>query len=69
MEEVAEADVLIAETTAVSGQAFEEFFADEIDRLQRALVLITGSRSDAEDIAQEAFMRVFARWDDVRDMA
>ena len=51
MDEVAEADVFLAETTAVSGPAFEEFFADEVGRLQRALALITGSRSDAEDIA------------------
>ena len=69
MDEVAEADAFLTGTTALSGPTFEEFFAEEVGRLQRALVLITGSRSDAEDIAQEAFMRVFARWDDVRDMA
>lgn len=70
MEEVAHVDELIAESRALSGpaQPFEEFFVQEMDRLQRALVLITGSRSDAEDIAQESFMRVFARWDEVGAM-
>lgn len=70
MEEVADVDELMAESRALSvpAQPFEEFFAQEMDRLQRALVLITGSRSDAEDIAQESFMRVFARWDEVGAM-
>lgn len=42
--------------------AFESFFEDEKDRLLRILSVITGSRAEAEDIAQEAFTRVFERW-------
>jgi RNA polymerase sigma-70 factor (ECF subfamily) len=45
--------------------AFDSFFEAEQDRLLRALALITGSRSEAEDIAQEAFTRVFERWERV----
>jgi RNA polymerase sigma factor (sigma-70 family) len=45
---------------------FEEFFASEKDRLLRILCVITGSRTEAEDIAQEAFTKVFERWDRVR---
>ena len=42
---------------------FESFFEDEIERLLRALSVITGSRAEAEDIAQDAFIRIYERWD------
>lgn len=42
--------------------AFEEFFGTERTRLHRILFAITGSRSEAEDIAQDAFLRVWERW-------
>jgi RNA polymerase sigma-70 factor (ECF subfamily) len=42
--------------------AFEDFFGTERTRLYRALFAITGSRMEAEDIAQEAFLRVWERW-------
>lgn len=45
--------------------AFEEFFATERTRLHRALFAITGSRTEAEDIAQDAFLRVWERWERV----
>lgn len=47
---------------------FEEFFEAEKDRLLRILCVITGSRSEAEDIAQEAFTRLLERWDAVAVM-
>lgn len=49
-------------------QTFDAFFEDEKDGLLRALAVITGSRAEAEDIAQEAFTNVFERWSEVRDM-
>ena len=49
-------------------QTFESFFEDEMERLLRALSVITGSRAEAEDIAQDAFIRIFERWDHVRTM-
>lgn len=45
---------------------FETFFEAERVRLFQALLLITRSRSEAEDISQEAFLRVWERWDRVR---
>jgi len=48
--------------------SFETFFEDEKDRLLRALSVITGSRGEAEDLAQEAFTRVFERWETVGRM-
>jgi RNA polymerase sigma-70 factor (ECF subfamily) len=50
------------------GPSFEALFEAEKDRLLRMLCVITGSRAEAEDIAQEAFTRVFERWDRVGGM-
>src|SRR5687767_11957918 len=47
---------------------FERFFEDQKERLLRILSVITGSRTEAEDLAQEAFTRVFERWDSVAAM-
>ncbi len=48
--------------------SFEEFFEDERVRLHRVLFAITGSRHEAEDISQDAFLRVWERWDRVAAM-
>jgi RNA polymerase sigma-70 factor (ECF subfamily) len=47
---------------------FHDFFEAQYQRLARALYLVTGERSEAEDMAQEAFVRVFERWGRVRTM-
>jgi len=54
----------------VTGQlaTFEDFFRAEYDRLYRAVTMITGSRQEAEDVLQVAFMKVFERWDRVAAM-
>lgn len=43
--------------------AFEEFFEAERGRLFRALLLVTHDSAEAEDLMQEAFVRVWERWD------
>jgi len=43
--------------------SFEAFFAVEWARLLKALILLTGSKEQAEDIAQGAFLKVLERWD------
>jgi RNA polymerase sigma-70 factor (ECF subfamily) len=48
--------------------AFEELFEREKSALYRALCLVTHNRSEAEELTQDAFLRVFERWDDVRTM-
>jgi RNA polymerase sigma-70 factor, ECF subfamily len=55
-------DVRVADAMPMS---FEAFFEAERIRLYRVLFAITGSRQEAEDIAQEAFLRVWERWDRV----
>lgn len=43
--------------------AFEDFFETERARLFRALLLVTHDSAEAEDLMQEAFVRVWERWD------
>jgi RNA polymerase sigma-70 factor (ECF subfamily) len=52
-------------SVGVSAPSFEDFFRGEHHRLHQALFAITGSRQEAEDIGQEAFLRLWERWDRV----
>jgi RNA polymerase sigma-70 factor (ECF subfamily) len=45
--------------------AFEEFYETERERLFRALLLVTHDSAEAEDLMQEAFIRMWERWDRV----
>ncbi|HUL84304.1 MAG TPA: sigma-70 family RNA polymerase sigma factor [Actinomycetota bacterium] len=47
---------------------FEGFFHTEYGRLYTAMCGVTGSRHEAEDITQEAFVRVLERWGTVGGM-
>ncbi len=49
-------------------RSYEEFFASEYGRLFRVLLLMTRSRSEAEDLAQETMARVFERWSRVASL-
>lgn len=56
-------------TTVKDGAlAFETFFEKEKAPLFRALCLVTRNRSEAEELTQDAFLRVFERWDQVGTM-
>ena len=54
--------------TSAANASFEDFFRDHHARLFAALCLTTGSRHEAEEIAQEAFVRVLERWDRVSSL-
>jgi RNA polymerase sigma-70 factor (sigma-E family) len=49
-------------------ESFEDFFDLHYQRLLRAMYLATGDRHEAEDLAQDAFVRVYERWDRVGGM-
>ena len=56
---------------AVAGEpeaTFDEFFRSRYETLLRAMYLITGDRYEAEEVAQDAFVKVCERWDRVRRM-
>jgi RNA polymerase sigma factor (sigma-70 family) len=44
---------------------FDEFFEDEHERLFKALYFVTGNRQDAEELMQDAFMKLWERWGDI----
>ena len=44
---------------------FDTFFEEEHERLFKALYFVTGDRQDAEDLMQDAFLRLWERWDDI----
>ena len=50
-----------------SSHDFESFFIAHQEGLFRALWLVTRNRHEAEEIMQEAFVRMYERWSAVRD--
>ena len=50
---------------AADGATFEAFYDAESEKLFRRLWLITRNRAEAEEIMQEAFLKVWERWDRV----
>ena len=58
-----------AEVVALDpASTFEAFFEAETDVLFRRLCLVTANRAEAEEIAQDAFLKVWERWDRVQQM-
>jgi RNA polymerase sigma factor (sigma-70 family) len=48
--------------------SFDELFLEQHDRLYQALYFVTGSRGDAEELTQDAFLKLWERWDTIRDL-
>ena len=59
----AEGDVIRFPEPAVAPLDFREFFEDEHRRLYKTLYFVTGDRSEAADLMQEAFLKLWERWD------
>jgi RNA polymerase sigma factor (sigma-70 family) len=57
-----------AEATA-QPLTFEDLFADQHERLYRALYLIVGNSHEAEELMQDAFLQVLERWDRIDNPA
>jgi RNA polymerase sigma factor (sigma-70 family) len=56
--------VLRFPTERVEARArFDVFFAEEHERLFKALYFVTGDRHDAEELMQDAFLKLWERWD------
>jgi RNA polymerase sigma-70 factor, ECF subfamily len=61
------AEATAAETLEAS-RSFEEFYSAESQPLFRRLWLVTGNRAEAEEIMQDAFLKVWDRWDRIDAM-
>lgn len=57
-----------ASATADTGGSFEEFFLRERAELYGTLCLVTRNRHEAEELTQDAFVRLLERWDRVGAM-
>ena len=44
---------------------FDVFFQEEHERLFKALYFVTGNRQDAEELMQDAFLRLWERWSEL----
>ena len=44
---------------------FDTFFEEEHERLFKALYFVTGNRQDAEELMQDAFLRLWERWEEI----
>jgi RNA polymerase sigma-70 factor, ECF subfamily len=62
----AEGEVVRFPVERVEARAqFDESFEDEHERLFKALYFVTGDRQDAEELMQDAFMKLWERWDQI----
>ncbi len=59
--------VLISPVQASTRAGLEQLFVEEAKRLVGALSVYSGDRTEAEDMAQEAFARLYANWSQIRD--
>jgi RNA polymerase sigma-70 factor (ECF subfamily) len=62
-----QSDSITEEAPAGRDATFESFYLEHQDRLFRGLWLVTRNRHEAEEIVQEAFVRVYERWSTARD--
>lgn len=57
--------VHVAGSASMRVAGFEGFFLEQRERLFRALWLVTRDRHEAEELSQEAFLKLWERWDRV----
>src|SRR5262245_46652452 len=59
----AEGDIVRLPVEQEGPRDFATFFADEHRDLFRLLCFVTGNRADAADLMQDAFLKLWERWD------
>jgi len=60
----AEGEIVRFPVESVEGWArFDDFFIEKHDDLFKALYIVTGNRADAEELMQDAFLKLWERWD------
>ena len=64
----AEGDVIRLPVADVGPRDFATFFADEHRGLFKLLYFVTGNRADAAELMQDAFLRLWERWDRIESI-
>jgi RNA polymerase sigma factor (sigma-70 family) len=65
----AEGEVLRFSTEHVEARArFDTFFEEQHRQLFKALYFVTGNRQDAEELMQDAFMKLWERWGSIDEI-
>jgi len=59
----AEGEVVRFPVAQAAPSDFHTFFEDEHRRLFKTLFFVTGNRAEAADLMQEAFLKLWERWD------
>lgn len=57
-----------ASGTSEAPSSFDELFLELHDRLYRALYFISGSSAEAEELMQDAFLKLWERWDRIDEI-
>jgi RNA polymerase sigma factor (sigma-70 family) len=65
----AEGDVVRLPVAQEGPLNFATFFADEHRGLLKLLYFVTGNRADAADLMQDAFLKLWERWDQIHRIA
>lgn len=58
-----------AEVARRTEPRFQDFFHEHFEPLLRVLYLVGGDRHEAEDVAQEALVKAYERWDRIRRLS
>lgn len=53
--------------TSIKTLSFEDFFQVEVGGQVKRAALLLGSTEEANDVVQDAFVRVYQRWDEIDD--
>ena len=61
----AEGDVIRLPVASDAPRDFATFFADEHRGLFKLLYFVTGNRADAAEVMQDAFLKLWERWDTI----
>ena len=65
----AEGDVIRLPVAKEGPRDFATFFADEHRGLFKLLYFVTGNRADAAELMQDAFLKLWERWDQIDRIA
>ena len=64
----AQGDVIRLPLAGRAPADFSAFFADEHRELLKALFFVTGNRADAAELMQDAFLKLWERWDRINEI-